>query len=90
MLAQVGEQSGQFKLGRALGRQGGYRDHFYVVPEAGLQRRFLDWKVRPSMMIIERLLTEVDKERGREVSSMMWQWFELAMSDMGADYHTLD
>ena len=56
-LAQVGEQSDQFKLGRALGRLEGYRDHFYVGPEAGLQRRFLAWKVGPSMMMIERVLT---------------------------------
>ncbi len=83
-------ESVSFRLGRALGRLEGYRDYYYVTPETSLQRRFLSRGVRPCIRTIENEMEKLGQERGEQASKALREWFELAMSDIGVDYDTLD
>lgn len=80
-----------FELGRALGRLEGYIDHYYVSPDANLQRRFLSRKVRPCLRTIALEFAKVHgKVESDGVTQPLWAWFELAMSDLGINYETLE
>ena len=80
-----------FRLGRVLGRLEGYRDYYYVTSGTSHQRRFLSRKVRPCLRTIETELAAVHgKAESEIVAQPLRRWFELAMSDLGVDYHTLD
>ena len=80
-----------FRLGRAMGRLEGYRDYFYVTPTTGLQRRFLSRKVRPCLMTITEQLDDIHGlAESMAVAQPLRAWFELAMSDLGVDYESLD
>lgn len=80
-----------FELGRALGRLEGYSDYYYVSPGASLQRRFLSRKVRPCVRTIAVEFARVHgKVESDDVTQPLWAWFELAMSDLGVDYETLE
>lgn len=80
-----------FRLGRVLGRLGGYRDHFYLTQDSGLRRRFLSRKVRPCLMTVVRELGDIHGlGESTAVAQSLQAWLELAMSDLGVDYETLD